>query len=135
MNLVKKKKLAEKTLKAGKNRIVFVESRLNEIKEVITKQDIRDLFSEGAIKIKEISGRRKNAKKKRKRGPGKIRKNVNKRKQEYVILTRKLRAYVSSLKSMGKLNAEEVKELRKKIRDSSFRSKAHMKDYLKGQGK
>jgi ribosomal protein L19E len=135
MNLNKKRTLAAKTLKVGKNRIVFVEARINEAKEAITKQDVRDLFASGAIKIKEIKGRKKVLTRSKKRGPGKVRKKVNTRKQDYVILTRKLRIYAASLKSMGKISAEDVKSLRKKIRDSFFRSKAHMKDYIKDMEK
>jgi len=65
MNLSKKKELAKRTLKIGKSRIVFLESRLSEIKEAITKQDIRDLKREGAIIIKNIKGRRKVKKRKK----------------------------------------------------------------------
>ena len=54
MNLRKKKILAAKALKVGKERIIFLKPRLEEIKEAITKQDIKDLYKEGAIKIKEV---------------------------------------------------------------------------------
>ena len=60
MNLRKKKELAARILKVGKERIIFSQQRLNEIKEAITKQDIRDLKRDGAITVREISGRRKN---------------------------------------------------------------------------
>ena len=59
MNLAKKKSLAAKALKLGRKRIVFLESRIDEIKEAITKQDIRDLQTEGAIVVKEVKGRKK----------------------------------------------------------------------------
>ena len=94
MNLRKKKQLAKNTLGIGENRIVFVKPRLDEIKEAITKQDIRDLVKSGAIIIKKIKGRKTVVKRKRRRGTGKIRMKVNTRKQDYVILTRKLRKYV-----------------------------------------
>ena len=71
-NLDKKKRLAAKVFNVGIERICFDVERLSEIKEAITKQDIKDLFSAGAITIKEISGRRTNVKRKTKRGPGKI---------------------------------------------------------------
>ena len=63
MNLRRKKELASRALKVGKERISFVESRLDEVKEAITKQDIHDLKKDGAIEIKNISGRRKIKKK------------------------------------------------------------------------
>ena len=59
MNLGKKKNLASRTLGIGKKRIVFLKPRLSEIKDVITKQDIRDLKTEGAIVIKDVKGRKK----------------------------------------------------------------------------
>lgn len=131
MNLRSKKALAVKTFNVGKGRIVFVKSRLEEIKESITKQDIKDLQKDGAIIIKEIKGRRKNEKKKKKRGPGNIRKKINKRKQEYMIMTRKLRKYVSELKRKKELSKEEVEDIRKKIRNKVYRSKSHLRDYIR----
>ena len=132
MNLSKKKKLAAKVFGVGKERIVFAKSRLNEIKEAITKQDIRDLKNDGAILIKDARGRKTAKKTKRKNSPGKIRIKVNRRKRDYIILTRKLRKRVESLKSQGKISKEEFSDLRKKIRNSFFRSKNHLKEYAEG---
>jgi len=132
MNLGKKKILAAKALKVGKKRIVFLTPRLDEIKEAITKQDIKDLQKEGAITIKEVKGRKKIRKKKKKKGIGKTKKKVKMRKQVYATMTRKLRKYTHELKKAGKLNAEEVKEIRKKIRNRFFRSKAHLREYTGG---
>ena len=126
MNLRTKKELAAKALKVGKDRVVFVRARLEEIKEAITKQDIRDLHKEGVIKVKEIKGRKKNVKK-RKKSPGKIRKNVNTRKRDYVIMTRKLRGYVAEMKKRGELSAEEVTDIKKKIRREEEIEKARKK--------
>ena len=130
MNLSKKKELATRTLKIGKERIVFVNSRLSEIKEAITKQDIRDLKNDGAIVIKNISGRKKVEKRTRKRKAGKIKKRVSKRKREYILATRKLRRHVSILKNDEKVSREDVLDLRKKIRNRFFRSKNHLREYL-----
>ena len=130
MNLSKKKQLTIRTLGIGKSRIVFVKSRLEEIKEAITKEDIKQLVREGAIIIKEIKGRRKVEKRARKRGAGKIRLKVNKRKREYVIITRKLRKYIKILKEKKELSNENFKDIRKKIRNRKFSSLKNLKDYL-----
>ena len=135
MNLANKKALAARTLKVGKDRIVFVEARLEDIKEAITKNDIRDLKEDGAIVVKEIKGRKKVVKKSKKRSPGNVRKKVNKRKQTYVIMTRKLRRYVAEMKKQGKLSPEEVKDIRNKIRNRMFRSQAHLREYIGGLGR
>ena len=70
MNLRNKKELAKRTFNIGKDRIVFLKSRLEEIKEALTKQDIRDLRQDGAILIKDIKGRKKVKKRKTRKGPG-----------------------------------------------------------------
>lgn len=130
MNLSKKKELAKRTFGIGKDRIIFVESRLDEIKDAITKQDIRDLRGSGAIIIKEIGGR-KGAKNKRRRGAGNIRKGTKVRKRDYVILTRKLRKHVAEMKKSGELAKDKLDDIRKKIRNKAFRSKAHLREHLK----
>jgi len=130
MNLRKRKELASKVLKVGKNRIKFSTENLAEIKEAITKQDIRDLYKEGFISIKPIKGRKKIVRRKTRRGPGKIKKTVNKRKQIYVKITRKLRKYLKELKAQGRISNELFLELRKKIRMRTFRSKSHLREHL-----
>lgn len=133
MNLKKKKQLAMRTFGVGENRVAFVKARLDEIKEAITKQDMRDLQKEGAIIIKPIKGTKKKQIKKKKRTIGNVRKKINKRKQEYVKLTRKLRKYLANEK--GKMTDSERKDIRKKIRNRFFRSESHMKDYLANKDK
>ena len=130
MNLGKKRALAARTLKVGKERIIFVNTRLDEIKEAITKQDIRDLKASGAIIIKGIKGRKKITKMKNKRSPGNIRKNVNKRKKNYMILTRKLRKHIKEIKKQGRISQGDFVDIRKKIKNKQFRSLAHIKENL-----
>lgn len=130
-NLSNKKALAARTLNVGKKRIYFNSDNLTEIKEAITKQDIRDLYSEGAIRIKPIKGRKKIKGRKTKRGPGKIKRTINRRKQTYVKITRKLRSYLKELKRIEAIENTLYIELRKKIRMREFKSKAHLKEYLK----
>jgi large subunit ribosomal protein L19e len=130
MNLKKKKILAAKALKVGKERIIFLKPRLEEIKEAITKQDIRDLKKDGAIVIKENKGRRK-FQRSPKRRVGKIRKRVNKRKREYIILTRNLRRVILELKNQKRISKEAWLDLRKKIKNKFFKNKTQLKDYIR----
>ena len=130
MQLAKKKSLASKVLGVGKNRIYFAGSRLKDIKEAITRQDIVDLHKDGAIKIREVSGRRKIVRRKNRRRTGKIKKKVNRRKQEYVIITRKLRKFARHLLKTSLIGREKYREIRKKIRARSFKSKRHLKESI-----
>lgn len=135
MKLNKKKELATRTFKVGKNKVIFIESRLDDIKEAITKQDIRDLQKDGAIIIKPKKGVKKTLKKKSKKGVGSVRKKVKTRKRDYVVLTRKLRKYIVDLKARGMISPEEVTQIRKDIRNKVFRSKAHLKEIIGGRRK
>ncbi|NCN98843.1 hypothetical protein GW923_01520 [Candidatus Pacearchaeota archaeon] len=130
MKLDKKKELAVRTLKVGKARIVFNINRLDEIKEAITKQDIRDLVSSGAIKVDEIKGRKTKRKRKTRRRIGSVKIKVNTRKRDYMTITRKLRSYLLDLKKRNAIPADVYKQMRKEIRLSSFKSLAQMKDRI-----
>ncbi|MBU1252258.1 MAG: hypothetical protein KJ905_00035 [Nanoarchaeota archaeon] len=129
MNLSKKKALAKRTFEVGEERIVFIGSRLEDIKDAITKQDMRDLRADGAIIIKEVKGRKKVVRK-RKRSQGNVKIRVNKRKRNYIILTRKFRKHVAGKVTNGLLSKDEAKDLRKKIRNKAFRSLVHLKEHL-----
>jgi large subunit ribosomal protein L19e len=131
MKLESKKSLASRALNISKERIAFNIARLSEIKEAITKQDIKDLTLSGAISIKGTKGRKKTKKRKTRRRSGSIKKKVNTRKQDYVKLTRKLRTFLRNLKNRMKLTREDFVELRKLIRAKEFRSLAHMKEKIK----
>ncbi len=135
MNLGKKKTLAAKTLGVGKERIMFNQERLNEIKEAITKQDIRDLYAGRAIFIKEISGRKVLKPKKNRRRKGSVRKNPKADKEKYMIITRKLRAHLFELRRKGLLERPRYLKLRKQIRAGIFKSKGHLKEHLAGASK
>ena len=89
MNLESRKLLAAKTIGVGKRKILFDTLRLEEIKEAITRQDIRDLYESGAIMIKDNLGRKTKPKRTTKRGPGKRKMMPFGRKERYMTLTRK----------------------------------------------
>lgn len=128
--IIKKKELAAKALNVGKARVKFVKVRIDEIKDAITKQDIRDLVASGAIIVKPIKGRKLNIKRRNRRGQGKVKIKVNTRKKDYVKITRKLRKHVKNLKIQGKITHEEGKQLRKEIRNKAFKSKASLNIHI-----
>ena len=132
MNLESRKQLASKVLRVGKNKVLFNPEHLEEIKEAITKQDIRDLFAEGIISVRETRGRRKIVRRTTRRGPGSIKLVVRDRKGDYMIMVRKLRRYINELRKQNKIDRVRYYELRKKIKARIFKNKAHLKDYIAG---
>ncbi|MEK6933357.1 MAG: 50S ribosomal protein L19e [Nanoarchaeota archaeon] len=135
MNLKKKKILAAKTLQVGNERIRFDPLHLAEIKDAISKQDIRDLFNQGIISVKEIKGRKAVKKRKNRRRFGSIRKRTIRGKTLYVILTRKLRAYLFELRKKNKISPDLYNKIRKEIKASIFKSKSHLKERIESEKK
>ncbi len=56
MNLNSQRRLAAQVLGVGINRVWFDKFKLQEIKEAITKVDIKNLISKGLIKARLING-------------------------------------------------------------------------------
>lgn len=131
MNLSKKKALAARTLNVGKARILFNMQGLEEIKEAITKQDIRDLHKEGIILIKEVKGRKTYARRKTRKREGSKKKKILNKKRQYVILTRKFRIYLRYLKNKKAISKEHFLQLRREIKARMFQSLAQLKERIK----
>jgi len=131
MKLEGKKDLVARTLGVGKGRIVFNVQRLEEVKQAITKQDIKDLVEAGAISIREIRGRIKSEPRGRRRA-GSIKKKIKPGKRGYIIITRKLRRYLQSVRA--KMPKERYEKLRKEIKMHSFPNLSHFKERIKVLG-
>jgi large subunit ribosomal protein L19e len=130
MQLLKKKMLASKVLGVGKGRIYFNPSEISQIKEAITRQDIMDLHKSGVIQIKQIKGRKKAVKRKNRRRTGKVKNPAKNTKQEYVIITRKLRTFAKHLLKTKAIDNEKYSSIRKMIRARRFKSKRQLKENL-----
>jgi len=131
MNLRKKKLLVARTLNVGKDRIVFNNKRLDEINKALTRNDILDLVNSKAILVKQIKGRRKVERRKRRRGPGKIRKKIINKKRLYVQLIRRFRAYLKGVLLKGEISKKNYLLLRKEIRTGIFKNLNNLKERIK----
>ena len=127
----KKKSLIARTFGVGKGRIVLNEEMQEQLKEAITRQDMRDLFKSGFI-IRDIPGRKK-ARKHSRRKAGSIRKKIISRKRKYIDLVRRMRAYLKTLKKSNKLNRENYLNLRKKSKAKVFSDMKQLKDYIRSK--
>ena len=62
---------------------------------------------------------------------GNVRIKVKQRKEEYIILSRKLKKYVDELGNQRKLSEDKGKDIKNKIKNRFFRSKSHLKEYVR----
>ncbi len=141
MKLTTQKRLGAKLLKAGKNRVKFSVEKLKEIKEAITRADIRSLIKNKVIQKKQkkgiSSGRKKKIeaqkKKGRRRGYGRRKgtfKARNPKKRAWINKIRPQRRFLKELKEINLINNKEYRELYLKSKGNFFRSVAHLELYL-----
>lgn len=133
MNLRNKKKLIAKVLGVGTDKIIL--TMPEDIKDAITRQDIRELFASKVIILREDKGKRKVEKSDRRKGRGNVKKTIRKRKKHYMILVRKLRKHAKALRDRKKIDADKYRDLRKKIKSKTFKSLGYMQEHLRGVGK
>ena len=141
MKLDTQKKIAASVLGCSKNRVILDIERLDEIKEAITKTDIRSLIKDKAIKEKPIKGTsrskankiRTQKKKGLKAGHGSRKGKAGARKpkkEKWMAKIRIQRKFIKELKIKEIINTKEYSELRSKSKGGFFRSKRHIKIFL-----
>ena len=141
MRLQSQKRLAAKILKVGLDKIWIDPEKLTEVKEAITKEDIRSLIKEKIIRKKPVVGlsrgraRKKTLQKQKGRRKGKGSKKGKAtarlpRKKSWMNKIRAQRKLVKSLKEKEKISSKNYLMLRKKMKGGFFRSKRHLKLYL-----
>lgn len=144
MNLKKKRRIAGTLLKAGSKRVWFNPDKLTEIKEAITKGDMRNLIMDGSVRVKPKRGNSRfrlretlvQKRKGRRQGPGTRKGKATSRlsrKDEWMNRIRKQREFLKVLKDKKVVDNQKYRELRQKAKGGFFRSKRHIKLYLEGK--
>ena len=139
------RRLAAQILKCGKNRIRFDTERLDDIKEAITKSDIRSLISNGIISKKRLLNTSRFWARKRKEqksygkqkgfGSRKGKKTARLNpKRTWMNKIRLQRSFIKSLRDSGSLTSAAYHELYMKSKGGFFRSLRHLKLYASEKG-
>jgi large subunit ribosomal protein L19e len=141
MKLKIQKRLAADILKCSESRIRFDEERLDEIKESITKIDIKSLIKDKAIfslpkkGVSRVRARKiqiqKSKGKKKGTGKRKGKKTARApRKQTWINKIRAQRILIKNLKESEIIDREVYRKLYKKAQGGFFRSRRHIKLYI-----
>lgn len=139
------RRLAAKILKCGENRIRFEPDSLGDIKEAITKTDIRLLINNGAISKKRAVGTSKfRARKTRMQKSKGKQKGFGSRKgkktarlpqkRAWISKIRLQRGYIKSLRNNKAITSADYHELYLKSKGGFFRSIKHLKMYAEEKG-
>ena len=131
--------MAAKILKCGESRVWLDPTRVADIEEAITSEDIRHLIKDGMVARKPkkgLSSFRKNKiaaqkKKGRRHSRGSVKgKTANQKKQTWMKTVRSIRRLLKELKSGGRIDNNTYRDIYTKSKSGYFRSKAHVMNYL-----
>lgn len=139
------RRLAAQVLKCGENRIRFDPDKLDDIKEAITKTDIRSLVNEGVISKKRLLNtsrfwarkikKQKSYGKKKGFGSRKGKKTARlKPKRSWMNKIRLQRNFIKSLRNKSIITSTVYHELYLKSKGGFFRSLRHLKLYTQERG-
>jgi len=142
MKVNNQKRLAAQILKCSKKRIKFDPDRLSDIKEAITKADIKGLIKDKAIRKVHAKGVSRGRARKRlvQRRKGKQKGQGSRkgsrgarlpRKREWINKIRAQRELLKKLKEKKIIDDKLYRELYLKSKGGFFRSRRHIKLYLK----
>lgn len=141
MELTAQRRLAAQVLKSSPKRVWFDTQHLSDIKEAITKADIRGLVIRGFVRVKPTGRnsrgrmhlRQQQRRKGRQSGHGNRRGTANARKSEkrdWINRVRKQRVFLQLLLTRKYLDPKTYRMLYRKSKGGYFRSERHIKLYL-----
>ena len=143
-DLSAQKRLASDVLDVGKNKIWLDPDRQGDIAEAITREDIRELVDEGAIRAEEPKGNSRGQARERQQkrsyghqsGPGSRKGKAGARQNEKDDWTSKIRAQRKRLRELrddGEIDRSTYRDLYDKAGGGEFDSVADLERYLENE--
>ncbi len=138
---MKQKKIASKILKAGVSRIWIDPSRISDVEDAITTEDVRRLIKDGLVKAmpkQGVSTSRKSKlmrqkKKGRRKGLGSRKGKSGARtysKMQWMKRIRSIRALLKQMRDQGAIEKSTYRNLYMTSKSGFFRSKSHLMTHL-----
>lgn len=128
--------MAAKILKVGKHRVWVDPTKIKEVESAVTKADIRRIIKKGYIKVLPEKIKKEKERKKRK-GAGRRKGKkfaVFSKKERWILTVRALRKNLKEMKDEGKIDKRTYRKLYLMVKSGTFRSRSHLKTYLKQHG-
>ncbi|MFA5267595.1 MAG: 50S ribosomal protein L19e [Methanoregula sp.] len=137
-DVASQKRIVASVLKCGVNRVWFDPSRLSDIENAISREDLRALIADGAIKARQKKGVSRGRARARiaqrsyghRKGPGKRKGAAGARKPSKTAWVQKIRAIrkvLVELRDAATIDRHMYRILYRKAAGGQFRSVAHMK--------
>ncbi len=141
MSLKNQRRIAASLLKCSLHRVRFDPERLEEVKEGITKADIRGLIKDGAITERSEQGvsrgRSRQLRQKRRRGQGRgsgsrkgTRSARESKKRQWINHIRSQRRLISKLREQKSIDDSTFRHIYRRAKGGFFRNVRHIMLYL-----
>lgn len=142
MNLTTQRRLAASILKVGVNRVWIDPEQIEEVSGAITREGVKQLIDQKAIKAKPKKGissyRSKKLAEQKKKGKRKGRGSVKgakyartPKKQAWMTTIRALRRDLKGMREAEEIDATTYRKLYRMAKGGAFRSKSYMKTYAR----
>ncbi len=145
MDVKFQRRLAAEILKCGEERVWMDPNALDEIKEAVTREDIRMLIKRGLIKKKQKKGTSRvranyiKAQKEKGRRKGSGSRKGKKyarypRKKRWIKTIRPIRATLRDLRDSGKIDRHTYRRFYRLAKGGTFKSRNHLLMHMKAEG-
>lgn len=142
MNLTTQKRLAASILKVGINRVWIDPEQIEEVSRAITREGVKQLIDQKAIKAKPQKGissyRSKKLAEQKKKGRRKGRGSIKgakyartPKKQAWMTTIRSLRKDLKTMRDTEEIDVTTYRKLYRMAKGGAFRSKSYMKTYAR----
>jgi large subunit ribosomal protein L19e len=142
MNLTTQKRLAASILKVGVNRVWIDPEQTEEVSRAITREGVKQLINQKAIKAKPKKGissyRSKKLAQQKKKGKRKGRGSIKgakkartPKKQAWMTTIRALRKDLKIMRDTEEIDSTTYRKLYRMAKGGAFRSKSYMKTYAR----
>ncbi|MEM0473527.1 MAG: 50S ribosomal protein L19e [Candidatus Aenigmatarchaeota archaeon] len=130
------KRLAAQILKVGKTKVWIDSEHFEDVKNAITRADVKKLIEKGYIKARKPKVKYPE-KKRKKSNPGSRKGKKGARtnkKRQWINTIRPIRKMIKELRQQKKIDQATFKEIYKLSKAGTFRNRSHVKLYLKQKG-
>ncbi|MCL2156590.1 MAG: 50S ribosomal protein L19e [Methanobrevibacter sp.] len=142
MNLTTQRRLAASILKVGINRVWIDPEKNEDVSRAITREGVKQLINQNAIKAKPQKGissyRSKKLKEQKKKGKRKGRGSIKgakgartPKKKVWMSTIRALRRDLKNMRESDEIDATTYRKLYNMAKGGAFRSKSYMKTYAR----
>ncbi len=140
------RRVAASILKCGEGRVWIDPDRIDEVAEAITREDVKRLIKEGAIRKKQVKGTSRGRYRKRlykrlykgrKRGPGSVKGKRTarlSRKEKWMMTIRPIRRTLKILRDSGVIDRKTYRKLYLRAKGGAFRSVRHLLLHIETEG-